>query len=114
MDKSIKGILARNPNRIPIICLPGLNSTMKPLDKKKFLVPRDLTFSQFIYVIRSRMKSESIQDIQNKEAIYLYYRDNKNKMCIPNPSTIMSYIYEENMSEDKCLYVYYDKENMFG
>jgi GABA(A) receptor-associated protein len=111
MDKSIKAILARNPNRIPIICLPAINSMLKPLDKKKFLVPRDLTFYQFMFVIRSRMDKE---DIKNKDALYLYYRDKNNKICVPNSSTIFGYIYDVNMSEDKCLYVYYDKENVFG
>jgi hypothetical protein len=95
MDKSIKGILARNPNRIPIICLPGNNSNLKTLDKKKFLVPKDLTFSQFMAVIRSRM---DVNDpvIKNKEALYLYYRNKNGKMIIPNASTIFGYVYDEN------------------
>jgi GABA(A) receptor-associated protein len=113
MEKSIKGILTRNPNRVALICLPGTKSKLKGLDKNKFLVPRDLTVSQFIFVLRSRMdKNDDI--IKNKEAIYIYYRDRNGKINIPSHSTLFGFLYDNNMEENKCLYIYYDKENVFG
>ena len=83
------------------------------MDKKKFLIPRDLTFSQFIFVLRSRMDQKE-EVIKNKEAIYIYYIDRNGKMMIPNLSTMFGYVYDNNVEKDGCLYIYYDKENIFG
>ncbi len=110
MDKSIKSLLKRNPDRLPVICNPGNNSSLKPLDKKKFLVPKDLTFFQFLYVLRSRLDNT---DLQYKDAIYLYIIDKNGKMFIPN-NQIFASIYDEYKREDDCIYVYYDKEATFG
>ena len=50
-------ILNKYPNRIPCI-LERIdnNTTIDLIDKKKFLVPEDLTMSQFIYVIKKRVE----------------------------------------------------------
>jgi GABA(A) receptor-associated protein len=45
-------IRAKYPDRIPVICEKALKSNLEDIDKKKYLVPSDLTVGQFVYVIR--------------------------------------------------------------
>ena len=50
-------ILAKYPDRKPIICEKLPNQFDLPnIDKRKYLVPNDLTIGQFLYVIRKRMR----------------------------------------------------------
>ncbi|KAJ5072964.1 autophagy-related protein [Anaeramoeba ignava] len=54
--KQSERILARFPDRIPIICDKNPKSDIQEIEKKKFLVPSDLTVGQFAYVIRKNIK----------------------------------------------------------
>ena len=54
--KEADKIRAKYPERIPVICEKSANSDISDIDKKKYLVPGDLTVSQFVYVIRKRIK----------------------------------------------------------
>ena len=49
-------ILEKYPDRIPIICEKDPKSKMKDIDKTKYLVPSDLTLSQFTYIVRKRLQ----------------------------------------------------------
>jgi len=50
-------IRAKYPDRVPVICEKADKSgDMPDIDKKKYLVPADLTVGQFQYVIRKRIK----------------------------------------------------------
>ena len=44
------------PDRIPVICEKTEKANIDDIDKKKYLVPADLTAGQFVYVIRKRLK----------------------------------------------------------
>ena len=39
-----------------MICERAANSDIPYIDKKKYLVPSDLTVAQFVYVVRKRVK----------------------------------------------------------
>lgn len=78
-------------------------SDVPDLDKKKYLVPSDLTVGQFVYVIRKRVK------LSAEKAIFIFV-NNK----LPPTASLMSTIYEENKDEDGFLYVLYSGENTFG
>ena len=56
-----KKIRTKYPDRIPIIVdrLNQNNKDIPEIDKKKYLVPSDLTVGQFQYVIRKRIKLDS-------------------------------------------------------
>ena len=95
-------ILERYPDRIPIIC-ETLDKNAPKLDKKKFLVPCDLTMGQFMFILRKRIK------LKQEEAIYLFVN---NSIC-PSAS-LMSSIYDQNMDEDGFLYIKYNGESTFG
>jgi GABA(A) receptor-associated protein len=49
-------IRAKYPDRVPCIVEKAEKSDIAAIDKKKFLVPSDLTVGQFVYVIRKRIK----------------------------------------------------------
>ncbi|KAG2408359.1 Autophagy-related protein [Vigna angularis] len=78
-------------------------SDIPSIDKKKYLVPADLTVGQFVYVIRKRIK------LSAEKAIFIFV-DN----VLPPTGAIMSAIYEEKKEEDGFLYVTYSGENTFG
>lgn len=48
-------IADRFKNRIPVICEKAEKSDIPEIDKRKYLVPADLTVGQFVYVIRKRI-----------------------------------------------------------
>nr|GEW71212.1 autophagy-related protein 8f [Tanacetum cinerariifolium] len=84
------------PDRIPVIVEKGERSDVPNIDKKKYLVPADLTVGQFVYVIRKRIK------LSAEKAIFIFV-DN----ALPPTGAIMSSIYEEKKDEDGFLYVTY-------
>merc|ERR1712205_91503 len=90
-------------DRVPVIVERAEKSDAPTLDKKKYLVPSDLTVGQFVYVIRKRVK------LSAEKAIFIFV-NNK----LPPTASLMSTIYEENKDEDGFLYVLYSGENTFG
>ena len=60
-------ILQKYPERIPVICEKDPRSRDIPdIDRKKYLVPADLSIANFMYVIRKRIK------ISPEKSIYLF------------------------------------------
>ncbi|KAJ3504092.1 hypothetical protein NM208_g16387 [Fusarium decemcellulare] len=53
-------------DRIPVICEKVEKSDIATIDKKKYLVPADLTVGQFVYVIRKRIK------LSPEKAIFIF------------------------------------------
>ncbi|XP_038995507.1 autophagy-related protein 8f-like isoform X1 [Hibiscus syriacus] len=84
-------------------CGEGERSDIPTIDKKKYLVPGDLTVGQFVYVIRKRIR------LSAEKAIFIFV-DN----VLPPTGAIMSTIYDEKKDEDGFLYVTYSGENTFG
>jgi len=62
------GIMEKYPNRIPVIC-ECIGGEVPDIDRKKYLVPSDLSMAQFLYVIRKRIK------IKPEQSIYLFVGD---------------------------------------
>ena len=59
-------IRSKYPDRIPVICEKADRSDIPDIDKKKYLVPSDLTVGQFVYVIRKRIK------LSPEKAIFIF------------------------------------------
>ena len=95
-------IIAKYPDRIPVICERG-NDKIVDIDKKKYLVPSDLTLGQFIYVIRKRIKLDSNQ------ALFVTING-----ILEGSSTVISNLYETHKDDDGFLYILYTSENTFG
>lgn len=96
-------IRAKYPDRIPVISEKAEKSSIPDIDKKKYLVPADLTMGQFVYVIRKRIK------LPPEQAIFVLVNN-----TLPPASALMSDIYKSHKDEDGFLYVTYSGENTFG
>eukprot|EP01023_Acetabularia_acetabulum_P012785 TRINITY_DN1600_c0_g1_i1.p2 TRINITY_DN1600_c0_g1~~TRINITY_DN1600_c0_g1_i1.p2 ORF type:complete len:125 (-),score=25.87 TRINITY_DN1600_c0_g1_i1:337-711(-) len=96
-------IREKYPERIPVIVEKNEKSDIPEIDKKKYLVPADLTVGQFVYVVRKRIK------LSPEKAIFLFVKD-----VLPPTAALMSTIYEEKKDEDGFLYITYSGENTFG
>ena len=80
-------------DRIPVICERDPRSDLPPLDKIKYLVPRDLTLAQFNYVIRKRIK------LAPEKAMFLFVNN-----IVPSSSELMSVIYDKHADSDGFIY----------
>lgn len=96
-------ITQRFKDRVPVICEKVENSDIPEIDKRKYLVPVDLSIGQFVYVIRKRIK------LPSEKAIFIFVND-----ILPPTAALISTIYEEHKDEDGFLYVLYSGENTFG
>jgi GABA(A) receptor-associated protein len=97
------GIRIKYPERVPVIIekLPG--SQVNGLDKRKFLIPSDISISQLCWIIRKRIRLES------EKALFLFVGK-----TIPSTSASVGEIYDEFKDEDGFLYVQFSGENTFG
>lgn len=64
--KEAERIKAKYPDRLPVIVERVEKSDIPVIDKKKYLVPADLTVGQFMYVIRKRIK------LNPEKAIFIF------------------------------------------
>ena len=96
-------VLLKYQDRIPVIVEKVPKSSIADIDKKKYLVPSDLSVAQFMYILRRRIQ------LPPEKAMFLFV--NKS---MPTTSTPISSIYEENKDEDGFLYIAYGGENTFG
>lgn len=79
-----------------MICEKVEKSDIATIDKKKYLVPADLTVGQYVYVIRKRIK------LSPEKAIFIFVDE-----VLPPTAALMSSIYEEHKDEDGFLYITY-------
>lgn len=99
-------ILAKYPDRIPIICEPNTqhpNRNLPVIDKNKYLVPTDLTVGQFLFVIRKRLK------MHYEQALYLFVNGS-----IPPTAELIQTLYATHRDTDGFMYFTYNCENTFG
>jgi len=96
-------IRVKYPDRIPVIAEKADKTDIPDIDKKKYLVPGDLTMGQFVYVIRKRIKLPADQ------AIFIFVNN-----TLPPAAALMSQVYKEHKDEDGFLYVTYSGESTFG
>lgn len=92
------------PDRVPILVRKSKYNYAPDIDKHKFLVPRDLTMGQFIFVIHKRLH------LPSGSALFVFVGENK---IVPNSHSIYS-VYNKYKSPDGFLRVIYTEENTFG
>ena len=86
-----------------MIAEKSASSSIPDIDKKKYLVPADLTMGQFVYVIRKRIK------LAPDSAIFIFVNN-----TLPPAAELMSKIYKDQADDDGFLYVTYSGESTFG
>ena len=98
-------IRAKYPNKIPVVVERYRKEKSLPrLDRIKFLVSEDISVSQFIFTLRTRLSLTATQ------AFYLLV-DNKSLPCL---SLTVAEVYRDNKDEDGFLYLTYASQEMFG
>lgn len=103
-------ILARNPDKIPIIVECSDEELVKQIKKNKFLVPYDVSASYLLISIRKHMK------LDPSEALFMFCDNN-----LVSGTSIMGTLYENYKTKNRIvnegdlfLYITITKENTFG
>mmetsp|Transcript_50957 Transcript_50957/g.81334 ORF Transcript_50957/g.81334 Transcript_50957/m.81334 type:complete len:131 (+) Transcript_50957:99-491(+) len=104
-------IIAKYPDRIPVICVRAPFSTLPDMERKKFLVPGTMLCYEFKYTIVTNIAKQREADGSNPEEQVIYLLvDNK----VAKTGAPMADIYEAYKSEDGFLYMTYTSENTLG
>jgi len=90
-------------DRIPVIVEKLPSAKIRELDKSKYLVPADLTVSQFYFLIRKRIQ------LKSEDALFFFVNN-----TIPASSTSMGELYQQFHDEDNFLYMAYSDESVYG
>ena len=98
-----KRIIEKYPDRIPIIVEVHPKSDIPKLTKNKFLVPKEITMGQFLYIIRKRIS------LPPEKALFLFVNN-----IIPKTSCTITELYKEQKESDNFLYIHINGENTFG
>jgi len=92
------------PDRIAVIVHQSANSGLPPLDKHKFLVPKDITCGQFMHVLRKRLV------LKAEQALFTFFGKNE----LVKNSELMQNVYDQHKDEDGFLYAIIQAESTFG
>ena len=96
-------VIQKYPDRCPII-VDRLDGSIAPILKKnKYLVPRDLTIGQLVYLLKKYLK------VKQGQAIFLFIKE-----TLPASSSLIGDVFEKKKDVDGFLYVVYSMENAFG
>ena len=99
-------IREKYPERIPIICERASRSkNIRVIDKSKYLVPKDLTVSQFSFIIRKRL------EISKDAALFLLVCG---KHSITGDTSVGEIYEKYSDKEDGFLYIAYTSELTWG
>ncbi len=99
-EESVR-IMKKYPDRIPVIVEAGKG--IQIMDKCKFLVPKDLSCSQFMHVLRKKIS------IKDSEAVFIFV-DN----TMPRDSSTMMEIYQQHKEACGFLFMVISREETFG
>jgi len=104
-----KRILAKYPDRIPVICAKAARSKLPDIDKKKFLVPGTRLCGELKYIVHKHLSQMGRMVIASDQTIYLFVNRSS-----PKTGAMMSEVYERHKSDDGFLYIEYSAENTLG
>lgn len=97
-------MLLKYPNSICVIIEKSTgDKSIADIDKHKYLVPKELTVGQLLFVIRKRIH------LSPEQAIFFYINH-----TLPSSSVTLESLYATHRDEDGFLYIRYTGENTFG
>ncbi|KAF8008259.1 hypothetical protein BT93_K2050 [Corymbia citriodora subsp. variegata] len=102
LDES-RDIIAKYPNRVPVIVEKYSRTKLPDMEKKKFLVPRDMSVGQFIHILSCRLH------VPPGKALFVFVKN-----TLPQTASLMDSVYESYKDEDGFLYMCYSSEKTFG
>ncbi|KAG6786997.1 hypothetical protein POTOM_008622 [Populus tomentosa] len=107
-------IIAKYPLRVPVVVERYCKTDLPEMEKKKYLVPRDMSVGQFIHILSSRLR------LTPGKALFVFVKDTLPQTAnIWYPSllpaaALMDSVYESLKDEDGFLYMCYSSEKTFG
>ncbi|XP_026332290.1 uncharacterized protein LOC113239474 [Hyposmocoma kahamanoa] len=103
--QEVEAIRHRFPNKIPLYVSRYEREREVPaLGRNKFLVPQELTMSQFLYIISTKLK------LRDTQSLYLLVND---KVLVSHSLT-MAQAYEQFRGPDGYLHITYAAQQVFG
>ena len=90
------------PSKIPVVLTAEKTIELK---SSQFLVSSDLSFAQFICMVRKNYTTS----LRSHEAIFCMVN-----RCLPPNTSLLSQIYQEHSEADGILYINITKESTFG
>ena len=94
--KDSQNLLKNNPNCIPVIIEKKLDSNLEKCDKTNFLIPKEFSAEQLIFLLRKRL------DLTKEQNLYLTSNEN-----LINGEIKFYEIYSKFKNEDGFLYISY-------
>ena len=101
--RNAQAVLKKYPDRVPIIC-ERANRYAPKLDRNKYLVPKDISMGDFMFIIRKRM------NLSPEKSIYMFVGSES----LAPVSHTMGMIYDNHKDNDQFLYIRYSSESTFG
>nr|BAF73404.1 autophagy-related protein 8 [Fagopyrum esculentum] len=101
--KESSEIIAKFPDRVPLIAERYSKTELPELEKRKFLVPRDMSVGQFIHILSGRLH------LPPGKALFIFVNN-----TLPQTTSLMNSLYESFKDEDGFLYMFYSSEKTFG
>jgi GABA(A) receptor-associated protein len=100
-------ILLSYPDKVPVICEKDNRVQNYNITKKKYLVHKDITVGQFMFIIRKQLETNNM----NNGGFGLFIFTNG---TIPSIVETMGNVYKKYKDDDGYLYINYAFENTFG
>jgi GABA(A) receptor-associated protein len=98
-------ILNKYPDCVPVIIRKcPTDKNIKQIEKEKYLIPKNLTISEIVYIIRKHIQ------VKPEQAIFIFV---SNGTLLPSGTTINE-VYNLHKANDNILYIVYRSENTFG
>jgi GABA(A) receptor-associated protein len=92
------------PDKIPLILEKSDTSHLQEISKKKYLMQKDVTVGQFLFIIRKQI------NINETESIFLLV----NNSSVPATGATIGEIYNKHADKDGFLYITYSAQQTFG
>ncbi|CAK9145265.1 unnamed protein product [Ilex paraguariensis] len=96
-------ITAKYPDRVPVVVERYSKTDLPEMEKKKYLVPRDMSVGQFLHILSVRLH------LAPGKALFVFVKN-----TLPQTSLLMESVYESFKDEDGFLYMCYSSEKTFG
>jgi GABA(A) receptor-associated protein len=102
-------MLAKYPDRVPVVCTRSLYSELPQIEKSKFAVPGTMPCGEFKYIVHKNIVQALGNNLGAEQTIYIFVNG-----IVPKTTTPMSELYEKFQATDGFLYVTYGAENTLG
>nr|BAM62967.1 autophagy 8d [Petunia x hybrida] len=96
-------IIAKYPDRLPVVVERYSKTDLPDMEKKKYLVPRDMSVGQFIHILSGRLH------LAPGKALFIFVNN-----TLPQTTSLIEAVYDSFKDDDGFLYMCYSSEKTFG